>query len=382
MVLIAVLLGGMGQGVVAPKLPELLHESGALYLSSGISATLMYFAIFISTFKYGSLADEGKVHLAAGPWPALLRRFTPGSGLAPNQEHSLRIAFRRRPVRCAPSLSPPISCWEGYLPHSERGQWLAYYGVALSIGLLLGPALALAATNTVGTAAGLPPGLRPRRFFLWVSLRALSALLMSGQVFSRVCPSSRPRPRVICVLTPGALITGGVYGFMGGSAWSRSFPCWRSKISRHAGALPAHRYLECRGKFGGVGDDVLTGVARAPPQLLLVAPSRGGLRAVLCGSSVPLHRARSHLGAACFSEFWPVVCTRLGLPGCCKTCLNPLMGRFREFCSRLWAGFAVGATGDRGCVSVLWRVGPVCSNVYGRCQWPVGYCFRYPFRSK
>ena len=60
--LLCVLLGGMGQGVVAPKLPELLSGSGHLALASGFSAAVMYFGIFISTYRYGELADRGKVH--------------------------------------------------------------------------------------------------------------------------------------------------------------------------------------------------------------------------------------------------------------------------------------------------------------------------------
>ncbi len=60
--LVCTLIGGMGQGVVAPKLPELLHNGTRLALQSGISATIMYFGIYVSTFRFGKMADRGLVH--------------------------------------------------------------------------------------------------------------------------------------------------------------------------------------------------------------------------------------------------------------------------------------------------------------------------------
>ncbi|MGZ6469382.1 MAG: MFS transporter, partial [Bdellovibrionota bacterium] len=59
LVLACVFIGGIGQGVVNPKLPEILASPENLALDSGISASLMYVAIFLASFWYGSVADRG-----------------------------------------------------------------------------------------------------------------------------------------------------------------------------------------------------------------------------------------------------------------------------------------------------------------------------------
>ena len=210
-VLIAVLLGGMGQGVVAPKLPELLHESGALFMSSGISATLMYFAIFISTYKYGSMADRGKVHLLLGCGLLFYAAALVGLGVAPNQQTVFALRFAEGLSMSAIFVAADFVLGRVSAAH-ERGQWLAYYGVALSIGLLLGPTLALVAFK-LGSIAGLPPRLASSALFPLGIVAALSAALAAPGFFTRVPVIAAPAQEGLH-LNFGALTTGGVYGFM------------------------------------------------------------------------------------------------------------------------------------------------------------------------
>ncbi len=210
-VLIAVLLGGMGQGVVAPKLPELLHESGALFLSSGISATLMYFAIFISTFKYGSLADRGRVHLLLGLGLLFYAASLLALGVAPSQNVVFAVRFFEGLAMSAIFVAADFVLGRLSAP-KERGQWLSYYGVALSIGLLLGPTLALV-SGKLGSTMGLAPRLASSPLFPLAVVATLALGLCVPGFFTRVPAISDASP---LILKPnlGALIAGAVYGFM------------------------------------------------------------------------------------------------------------------------------------------------------------------------
>ncbi|MBI3555543.1 MAG: MFS transporter [Deltaproteobacteria bacterium] len=210
-VLIAVLLGGMGQGVVAPKLPELLHESGALFLSSGISATLMYFAIFISTFKYGTLADRGKVHLLLGFGLLFYAGSLLALGLAPNQGVVFAVRFVEGLAMSAVFVAADFVL--GRLSAaSERAQWLSYYGVALSIGLLLGPTLALV-SGKLGATVGLRDELASSPLFPLGIVAAFSVALCAPGFLTRVAPIENDGAGTP-PLHRGALLTGVVYGFM------------------------------------------------------------------------------------------------------------------------------------------------------------------------
>jgi MFS family permease len=196
-VLGCVLLGGMGQGVVAPRLPELLEGTDKLALSAGFSAALMYLGIFVSTHRYGEIADRGQVHrlLAFGllsyalsllglselraEWAIFLLRFLEGL--------SISAVFVGADFVLGRTSAP-----------ATRGQWLSYYGVALSVGLLLGPTIGLATSS------------------LRLSLFIVAALALAGGLLSfrlRVDPCKGPRgekPR----LEPGALISAAGYGFL------------------------------------------------------------------------------------------------------------------------------------------------------------------------
>ena len=140
--LLCVFFGGMGQGVVNPKLPELLTDHSTLALDSGISASLMYIGIFFASFLYGRWADRGRVFrlmstglfiyavvlilLAAAQTKTqlFLLRFFEGIGLS-------AVYVAADVVLCRGSSD------------DTRGRWLSYYGAALSLGLLLGPVLML-----------------------------------------------------------------------------------------------------------------------------------------------------------------------------------------------------------------------------------------------
>ena len=210
-VLIAVLLGGMGQGGLRRSCPELLHESGALFVSSGISATLMYFAIFISTYRYGSMADKGQVHWLLGCGLLFYAAALLGLGVAPNQQTVFALRFAEGLSMSAIFVAADFVLGRLSAAH-ERGQWLAYYGVALSIGLLLGPTLALVASKLGGTL-GLPETLANSALFPLAIVAALSAALAIAGFFTRVPVIAAP-PAEGLQLNFGALTTASVYGFM------------------------------------------------------------------------------------------------------------------------------------------------------------------------
>ena len=141
-VLFCVFFGGLGQGVVNPKIPELLGGEGNLAENSGISASLMYLAIFFASFQYGKWADRGKLFF-------LLR-----GGLISYTGILILFAFTRTKEGIfllrffeGLSLSAIFVSADVVLCRSssdeDRGRWLSYYGVALSLGLLFGPAILL-----------------------------------------------------------------------------------------------------------------------------------------------------------------------------------------------------------------------------------------------
>ena len=141
-VLLCVFIGGLGQGVVNPKLPEILKDQSHLAINSGISASLMYMAIFLASFVYGKVADRGYVFrlLMGGliAYSVVLISFI--------YSHSVNQVFILRFLEGL-SLSAMYIAADVVLCRAssdkDRGQWLSYYGVAISIGLLLGPAMLL-----------------------------------------------------------------------------------------------------------------------------------------------------------------------------------------------------------------------------------------------
>ena len=209
--LICVLFGGMGQGIVAPKLPELLRGSHALAFDSGFSAALMYLGIFVSTFRYGKWADLGKTHrllsfglfgyalslialgFSAEVWQLFVARFFEGLALSAIFVAADYILGR---------LSLP----------KERGRWLSYYGVALSIGLLLGPILSLVFTKTaieMGVSDLNSRSPLPSLLFVATLVLLLGFLALSTRV-GQVALDSAEKPR----LNRAALWGGWAYGFL------------------------------------------------------------------------------------------------------------------------------------------------------------------------
>lgn len=166
--LLCVCVGGMGQGVVAPKMPELLQGNADLAWESGVSAGLMYLGIFLSTHFYGRWADRGYVHrlLTGGLWLYILTLI----GLA--LSNSLIAIYAARFVEgvalCAVYVAADFVLGRLSLRH-ERGQWLSYYGVALSTGLLLGPLVGLG-------SAQIFPGLTLIPFLGVASLALIASL--------------------------------------------------------------------------------------------------------------------------------------------------------------------------------------------------------------
>ena len=147
--LLCVLIGGMGQGVVAPQLPRLLGSAGSLALESGISATILYFGIFLATFFYGNWADRGKVHLLLGFG---LVGYA-GTLLAMSASPGLTTFYLLRFIEGLTLSAVFVSAdyLLGKLSASdERGRWLSYFGVAISAGLLLGPLLVLGMPASFG----------------------------------------------------------------------------------------------------------------------------------------------------------------------------------------------------------------------------------------
>ncbi|MGK5082174.1 MFS transporter [Bdellovibrionota bacterium FG-1] len=197
--LICVCLCGMGQGVVAPKLPELLAHSNRLALSSGLSATMMYLGIFISTYRYGTLADRGLVHRLMG-WGLFAYAI---SLLLMGQTHSeiLLLAIRLLEGLAISAVLVGADFILGRVsPEETRGQWLSYYGVALSVGLLAGPLLNLTTNH------------------LSQSLAAVAAIAVFLGVFSLVLIQV-PATDFENTLPPppagrGPLACGASYGFM------------------------------------------------------------------------------------------------------------------------------------------------------------------------
>lgn len=153
--LICTALGGMGQGVVAPKLPELLGQAKNQLVASGLSATLMYLGIFVSTFQFGRLADAGRIHwlLAPGLFFYALVLFCLGNTLNPALVSLERFAegLALSAIFVATDFVLGRQSQDG-----ERGRWLSYYGVALSVGMILGPLAALGVGNLYNTASPLP----------------------------------------------------------------------------------------------------------------------------------------------------------------------------------------------------------------------------------
>lgn len=193
--LLCVLIGGMGQGVVAPQLPELLSSSKELMLSSGLSAALMYLGIFVSTFRYGSMADAGRVSflLSAGLIGYSLTLV--GLGWVRSSFFIFILRFVEGLALSAVYVAADFLL--GRLSsNKERGQWLSYYGVALSIGLLLGPLVALFGVT--------------KSLFSVAAIAMVFGFLSTNLRVPRIHPESASK----ITLPLGPLITGAAYGFM------------------------------------------------------------------------------------------------------------------------------------------------------------------------
>ncbi len=209
--LICVLLGGMGQGIVAPKLPAILQKAEALALFSGISAALMYLGIFISTYRFGRWSDDGKCG-------SLL-----ASGLALYSSTLIALSFFVSPgaifaIRFVEGLSlSAIFVASDFIlgrqsSPNERGRWLSYYGVALSAGLLMGPIVSLGTEKlALGLQISEATAHSPALPLLLVSGIAgiLSLLSIKVQVPKLEVEKNIASPPPIAPLLSGAL-----YGYM------------------------------------------------------------------------------------------------------------------------------------------------------------------------
>jgi MFS transporter, DHA1 family, multidrug resistance protein len=143
-VLLCVFIGGLGQGVVNPKLPEILPDHDRLAIDSGISASLMYLGIFFMSFLYGRWADRGitfrQLSLGLLAYAAVLGLLV----LAKSKEAVFALRLLEGLSLSAVYVSADVVLCRAS-SDEERGQWLSYYGAALSLGLLVGPALLLLA---------------------------------------------------------------------------------------------------------------------------------------------------------------------------------------------------------------------------------------------
>ncbi len=140
--LLCTALGGLGQGIVAPRTPELLGASTRLAWESGISATLMYLGIFVSTFGFGRLADRGQVHRLLC-WGLLIYGATlVGLSWVSGSIGFYGLRWVEGVAISAVFVSSDFLLGRLSAAH-ERGRWLSYYGVALSLGLLAGPLVSL-----------------------------------------------------------------------------------------------------------------------------------------------------------------------------------------------------------------------------------------------
>ena len=195
--LICVVLGGMGQGVIAPKLPELFDKSTKLAFDSGISATLMYLGIFLSTFTYGKLADEGKVHWLLSPGLIVYSLILVLLGVTHSTVGLFFLRFLEGLAISAVFVAADFIL--GRLSEKNvRGQWLSYYGVALSIGLLLGPMIALFFHSP----------LRP--LLIVASVTFIFGLLAHNRKVPRIGNISRTKTK----LKYAPLIVGSAYGYL------------------------------------------------------------------------------------------------------------------------------------------------------------------------
>jgi MFS family permease len=200
--LLTVALGGMGQGVVAPQMPELL-EPDRLTFFSGIAAALMYFGIFVSTKSYGKWADEGKVGPVMGF--SLAGYALTLVGLANAHSNVALFAIRFAEGLCLSGVYVSADYLLGTLsPPEKRGQWLSYYGIALSAGLLLGPLSVVLARTGEGVE------LKPIFGVAVLSvLLAISALRMKvPKIPEEADGAENP------VLNRTALFSGAIYGYM------------------------------------------------------------------------------------------------------------------------------------------------------------------------
>ena len=191
----------MGQGVVAPQIPSLLQGSQGLAFSSGLSATLLYLGIYFSSFFYGKLADRGQVNrlLAVGLFFYAVTLF--GFTCSPNLIQIFILRFVEGVSICAVYIAADYILGK-FSPPESRGQWLSFYGIALSLGLLFGPLLTL--------------GLEHFQFAPVTSIECLAAAVLSAAILVGIVAEktavggTEEKP----VLNRGALSLAKIYGFI------------------------------------------------------------------------------------------------------------------------------------------------------------------------
>ena len=141
--LLTTFLAGMGQGIVSPEMPDLARgASGSLAITIGFSAFLLYAGIFFSSFRFSKLADQGKVNrlLTGGLWSYALTLI--GFSLQPTLTILMMLRFGEGLAISAILVSADYLLGR-LTEEKERALWLSFYGVALSVGLLLGPVITI-----------------------------------------------------------------------------------------------------------------------------------------------------------------------------------------------------------------------------------------------
>jgi MFS family permease len=200
--LICVFLGGMGQGVVNPRLPELLTDHARLALDSGISASLMYVGIFLASFLYGSWADRGNVFRLMCTGLVIYAGVLTLLCLASSKEQLFALRFLEGLGLSAVYVAADVVLCRGSTD-ATRGRWLSYYGLALSLGLLVGPVFTISLDWALATSS------------LTLSLYSLSALSLSFALAAFFLRMPVPPPaEVQKILNPRAGLAATLYGFL------------------------------------------------------------------------------------------------------------------------------------------------------------------------
>ena len=296
-VLLCTALGGMGQGVVAPRMPELLGDSSHLTLATGLSAGLMYLGIFLSTRFYGRLADRGRVHWLLGPgllaYAAILLAL--GTVTAPLGLFALRLieGLALSAIFVAADFALGRLSTAG-----ERARWLSFYGIALSAGLLLGPALSLGVPR-LARALAFSPHLAASPL-LALGPVALLAFAFGLAALPRRIPAARSAPAKV-PMPAAPLRAGAAYGFMEAGLVA-VFPALAVKQFAIAPELSLLLVIATAGVSALPWGLLAERVGAAPATRALLALLAGGplVLAAWSSTTAPTDALPAYVGCICF----------------------------------------------------------------------------------